>query len=168
MDSDNTIENPDKPKKHPGSENLKPFLPGVSGNPAGRKAGSMNRKTLYRKYLDMAALKTVNTRLQPALDGCLPADMPKTVAEQIGMVLALEALNGDMQAIKEIMDGAHGKIVEKTESTTTIKQMGKIIAEPVDVQKNGEISQGFELTFDIGADPDNHAESDEIEVQDDA
>jgi phage terminase small subunit len=45
--------------------------------------------------------------------------------------------------------------------------MGKIIAEPVGVQKPGQPTEAFELTFDIGSDPDNVIKPSNTEEEDD-
>jgi hypothetical protein len=109
----------------------------------GRKKGAKNRKTLYSQFLNLPALSTANKRLAPALEGCNPADMPKTIEEQVIASIVLQALSGDLAAAKELMDGIHGKITEKVDMTNNINAMGTV-----------KDDTGRALTFDIGSEPD--------------
>lgn len=76
--------------------NLKPWQPGQSGNPAGRKPGSKNISTIIQKLLDQYA--TADT-LSKSSVGELVDGMPTTYAEAVAMVAIYKALNGDMRAI---------------------------------------------------------------------
>jgi len=85
-------------------ENLKSYEPGQSGNPAGRPKGSRGRATIVKEWLEvMESVKNPITGLK------------ETLQQQDIMTLALikKARAGDVNAYKELMDSAHGKIVEK-------------------------------------------------------
>lgn len=90
---------------HPGSENLKPWQPGQSGNPEGKAPGTKNRATILREIL---ALKDKNGI---------------TNEYKVDAALFDKALEGDLTAIKEIKDTMHGKIVDKSEQIHTFTQM---------------------------------------------
>jgi hypothetical protein len=80
-----------------------PFEPGQSGNPAGRKVGSVSLKGILRRLLD--------TRLpnEPdLLDEGKARDM--TAGEKLVMNLVIRALaDGDARAIKDIIEMLEGK-----------------------------------------------------------
>jgi len=80
------------------------FQPGECGNPAGRPKGSRNRASIVKEWLEvMESVKNPITGLK------------ETLQQQDIMTLALikKARAGDVNAYKELMDSAHGKIVEK-------------------------------------------------------
>lgn len=105
-------ENKDQKPPHPGLANLKPYVPGQSGNPKGRPKGIMNRKSLFMKYLEMAAFADI-AKVQKAQSGVdLPAE---TVAEQIAGIVVAKALGGDKEAIEMVFDNALDKMAEKSE-----------------------------------------------------
>lgn len=91
-------------------ENLKePWKKGESGNPKGRPKGSRNRSTIVKEWLE-AKEDTTN-----------PITGEKQSLEQQDiMTLALikKARKGDVQAYKELMDSAHGKLTQHTDVTT--------------------------------------------------
>jgi len=85
-------------------ENLTSYVPGQSGNPAGRPKGARSRSTIVREWLE------VQERVTNEITG-----LDETLQQQDIMTLALikKARAGDVNAYKELMDSAHGKIVEK-------------------------------------------------------
>jgi len=85
-------------------ENLTSYVPGQSGNPAGRPKGARSRSTIVREWLE------VQERFTNEITG-----LDETLQQQDIMTLALikKARAGDVNAYKELMDSAHGKIVEK-------------------------------------------------------
>lgn len=91
-----------------GEENLKPFPPGVSGNPEGKKKGTRNRSTIVREALEAVAE-----------DGVMFVDKA-TIA-----ILA-KALTGDVQAFKELMDSGYGKTVESLEIKSDNNHTGAV------------------------------------------
>lgn len=82
-----------------GYDNLIPAKPGEVRNPNGRPKGSRNRSTIYREWLEFNS---------PSGEANLDSVM---------RALILKASEGDVPAIKEIMDGAFGKIADKQELT---------------------------------------------------
>lgn len=90
--------------QHP---NLKPFKPGQSGNPLGRVPGSKNRATIARILAETEIEGT-------ALDG----KSGFFTAESLYMAaLVRKALEGDINAIKELQDTLYGKLTDKQELT---------------------------------------------------
>ena len=95
----------------PNPENIEQhkFKPGESGNPNGRPKGARNRSTLVREWLE------VKQKEKNPLTGQVE------VLEQqdlITLALIKKAKKGDVQAYKELMDSAHGKIEQKTDITS--------------------------------------------------
>lgn len=95
----------------PNPENIEQhkFKPGESGNPNGRPKGSRNRSTLVREWLE------VKQKEKNPLTGQV-----EELEQQDLITLALikKAKKGDVQAYKELMDSAHGKIEQKTDITS--------------------------------------------------
>jgi len=95
----------------PNPENIEQhkFQPGESGNPSGRPKGSRNRSTLVREWLE------VKQKEKNPLTGHV-----EELEQQDLITLALikKAKKGDVQAYKELMDSAHGKIEQKTDITS--------------------------------------------------
>jgi hypothetical protein len=95
----------------PNPENIEQhkFQPGESGNPNGRPKGARNRSTLVREWLE------VKTKERNPITG-----ETEELEQQDMMTLALikKAREGDVQAYKELMDSAHGKIEQKTDITS--------------------------------------------------
>ena len=85
------------------AENLKPYQPGQSGNPAGRPPGARNRATLLRELLAQP-VKAYNPTTQQE------ERMP--LEQALGLSLVKTALKGGpagVAAWREIMDSIHGK-----------------------------------------------------------
>jgi len=95
----------------PNPENIEQhkFKPGESGNPNGRPKGARNRSTLVREWLE------VKQKEKNPLTGQV-----EELEQQDLITLALikKAKKGDVQAYKELMDSAHGKIEQKTDITS--------------------------------------------------
>ena len=88
----------------PNPENLKPWKPGQSGNPAGKARG-----------------RSVTSRLRDLLDavelGGKPIPNGKQVADLLAEVIVKNALKGDHRFVATVLDRAEGKVVDKTEIT---------------------------------------------------
>lgn len=82
-----------------GEDNLTPWPPGVSGNPAGKPKGARNRSTIVREILEAVAE-----------DGQMYVD--KAV-----FAVMVKAMAGDVPALKELLDSGYGKVSDKTELT---------------------------------------------------
>jgi hypothetical protein len=95
----------------PNPENIEQykFQPGESGNPNGRPKGARNRSTLVREWLE------VKQKERNPITG-----QTEELEQQDMMTLALikKAREGDVQAYRELMDSAHGKIEQKTDITS--------------------------------------------------
>ncbi len=143
-----------------GSDNLTPYVKGESGNPNGRPKGSRNRSTIIREILDAAAAESLKSK-----NGLDLGVQPKTIFDQMVLAQVVKAVAvGDTAAFKELADGAFGKVTDKLQQTVQYKKMGRVIAEPVvDPAKPDSAPKAFELTFDVGEDPANTTEEEEIE-----
>ena len=95
------------------AHNLVPFPKGRSGNPSGRPKGSKNRTTLVRELLEM------ESSFNNPLSG---KDQTLTYAEQIIIAQIAEARKGNVQAFKELMDSAYGKMKEVHQFEETEKE----------------------------------------------
>lgn len=80
-------------KKYP---NLKPWQPGQSGNPAGRKVGSKNVSTIVRELLKQDADTDilVSTKVADLANG-----RPTSYAQAIVLAMLRKALEGNVQAV---------------------------------------------------------------------
>lgn len=85
------------------------FEKGISGNPNGRPKGVRNRSTLVREWLE------VKQKAKNPITG-----QTEDLEQQDLMTLALikKAREGDVQAYRELMDSAHGKVEQKTDITS--------------------------------------------------
>lgn len=80
-------------KKYP---NLKPWQPGQSGNPAGRKIGSKNVSTIVRELLEQDADTNIliSTKIADLANGT-----PTSYAQAIVLAMLRKALGGNVQAV---------------------------------------------------------------------
>ena len=76
---------------HPGSNNLKPWKPGQSGNPKGRPRGRKNIRTILEETLYKPVTITENGRKRKA-----PA------IEALFLSLLRKSLDGDMRAFEKL------------------------------------------------------------------
>lgn len=92
-------------------KNLKPFPPGVSGNPAGRPKGQKDYATIYRE-----ALVKLGTSLNKD---------PETLEAEIILTGLLNAKKGDYRFYKDVLDRIHGTPVNttKVDHTTLGKEI---------------------------------------------
>jgi len=77
---------------------------GVSGNPSGRPKGSLNRSTLYRKFLDLEESFTNPITGQAE---------EMSLGERLALTVILKGLDGDLNATKEALDSGYGKVPDK-------------------------------------------------------
>ncbi|MGE0109042.1 MAG: DUF5681 domain-containing protein [Bdellovibrionales bacterium] len=118
------------------AENLTPWQEGQSGNPSGKRKGTLNRATILKRYLS-ANLKEAPEDIPIELEGRI------TVEEAISLALIKKALSGDIAAIREVQDTVYGKIVETSEISHSYTQMGNVMVRLSDGTMCG-------LTFDVG------------------
>jgi hypothetical protein len=92
------------------------FEAGQSGNPNGRPTGAVSVKAELRKLMDIILQGEIN----PLTD--LPEDMP--TGRKIALNLAMKAVaDGDLGAIKTIMEHIDGKATERIEHSGTINRV---------------------------------------------
>ncbi len=89
--------------------NLKPYSKGVSGNPAGKIAGTKSRKILLRQWLDFE-----DEFDNPLKDPSAPLEK-MSVESRIILALIKKAISGDLPSIIEIQDTLYGKIKNTVE-----------------------------------------------------
>lgn len=114
-------------------KNLKPWKPGVSGNPAGRTKGSKNLSTILRELED------------EDFDWDKVPIKSKELAKQIGapwkaiMFTALaKAYSGDVRAMEWLRKGAYGDKMDITSDGEQITTQPIIISEITSRQAQGE------------------------------
>ena len=90
------------PKGNP--QNLKPFKKGENGGSNGRPVGAKGRSTILKKWI------SIHTKVK---DPATQEEIPGTIEDKINLSLICKALEGDIQAIKEINDTLYGKIPDK-------------------------------------------------------
>lgn len=82
-------------------KNLKPWKPGQSGNPAGRKPGSKNVSTIVRELLEQDAIESVlgGIPLSKSIKG-----KSTSYAQAMVLVMIQKALEGDVRAVRWLAD----------------------------------------------------------------
>lgn len=121
-DSGNNINNVQETGRERSNKNLIPAKPGDVKNPNGRPKGSLNRKTIFKRLLECAALDAIH-KMQTEAMGGIPEEMkPQTVADQLAMQLIIAAMTGDRDAINDVFDNACDKLTEtkKIEGNMTL------------------------------------------------
>lgn len=100
-------------------ENLKPFKPGESGNPAGRPKGTKNMSTILKEMLE----------LEIEVDG-----VKITQKDAIIKKLIQKSTAGELSAIQEIFDRTEGKAKQeiKHEIQKGIINIDPIADDPTD------------------------------------
>jgi hypothetical protein len=99
--------------------NLKPIEKGEVRNPNGRPLGSKNTKTILERFLNLEMdQKNPFTQSTESM----------SVLELMNLKQIANALEGDLQAYKEVIDRYEGKVVVKSEVvaevTTNIISLG--------------------------------------------
>jgi hypothetical protein len=101
----------------PNPENIERYKmkKGTTLNPKGRPKGARNRSTLAREWLE------VSEKVKNPITGVI-----EQLEQQDIMTLALikEARKGNVQAYKELMDSAYGKVTQPTDITTQGDKLG--------------------------------------------
>ena len=102
--------------KNTGIENLKPWKPGESGNPAGRPKGQRDYATIYREAL--IKLATLNNKTEEEIEN------------EILSNALLSARKGDYRFYKDLIDRLYGTPVSRTELTGKGGSELKIVFDP--------------------------------------
>jgi hypothetical protein len=120
---------------NPNIENLKPFKPGEDErrNTAGRPPGTKDRSTIFRKWLEVGA-KIVNLETGEEEDG--------TIEDKLAVKVIAEALKGDIQAAKEVLDSVYGKAPQSVklsgDSENPIQFISNYVSQPGNEPLNDE------------------------------
>ena len=104
------ISEPSEPNLSPKERsiaNLKPFTAGISGNLLGRPPGIKDRRLIAKEVAEVL----INAK---GVDG---AEVHMTAEHAMVAALFRKAIDGDVNAIKEIQDTLYGKITDKQEIT---------------------------------------------------
>ncbi len=82
-------------------KNLKPWKPGQSGNPTGRKPGSKNVSTIVRELLEQDVMEGVlgGIPLSKSIKG-----KSTSYAQAMVLVMIQKALEGDVRAVRWLAD----------------------------------------------------------------
>jgi hypothetical protein len=83
----------------------------------GRKKGSVSLVYVLKKLLK----KEIDIK-----DPFTKAQSKAQLREAVALALVTKALKGDVSAIKEIIERVDGKVLQKTEITSSIKQIGEM------------------------------------------
>jgi hypothetical protein len=103
--------------------NLIPIQKGEVRNPNGRPIGALNRSTILRKWADVRT-QIVNPETKEIEAG--------TLEDKLALALWARAIDGDVQAIKEVLDSLYGKANQATDITTNGKDINTITISIVD------------------------------------
>lgn len=91
------------------------FLPGQSGNPGGRPAGSKNRSTIAREVLDMPC--DIPDEIFEKLLPYYPALTRKTTIEKLATLvqMARAIKKEDVNSYKAVLDSSYGGVKQSIE-----------------------------------------------------
>jgi hypothetical protein len=92
-----------------GHENIIPPKKGEIRNPNGRPKGSLNSKTILKRFLEIT--KNMTNPLNEEVE-----DM--SMIEIMHLKQIANAINGDLSAYKEILDRYEGKVTQQIDTTT--------------------------------------------------
>lgn len=99
------------------TQNLKPFKPGQSGNPAGRPKGARGRATIIRRWLEA---------IDKAKNPITGDTEQMSVEDRMTLAILAKALKGDTNAYKALMDSAYGAPKQEIEETSTQEVITRI------------------------------------------
>lgn len=111
-------------ENHP---NLKPWKPGQSGNPAGRKIGSKNVSTIVCELLEQDASEQLLTNSNIAE---LANGKPTSYAQAIVLAMLKKALEGNVQAVCWLTEQKERNYATK-DSGNGLFQTSKLLVEIV-------------------------------------
>lgn len=94
-----------------GIDNLTPWLPGTSGNPAGKAPGTRNWSSIIQDLLNDPDLAESMLEKKPGWWDKLPN---KNMHEAIGVAMGIKAMNGDVKAATWLRKTAYGDKIDIT------------------------------------------------------
>ena len=103
-----------------GTKNLIPAQKGEVRNPAGRPKGSKNRSTIVKKWLE--TLTQIPEEEDGETDPRFGKKKKAMLVDQMTLAVIDKALKGDVQAYKELLDSAYGKVTEQVENKHTFPE----------------------------------------------
>ena len=83
-------------------KNLKPFKPGISGNPLGKPRGTLNTATIIKKILQTKAVLEEHPLTHKH-------DVTLSVQKMLVLAMVKEALHGNVRAFMSLVERAEGK-----------------------------------------------------------
>lgn len=121
------------------------FRPGQSGNPKGKKPGTLNKRTELVKLLEPYATSLINKTVELALNGdinalrlCIERLVPKAKEHSIQVVIPDTKGKTVKEVLKEILASLHGQQI-------TISELKSIIALVHDDDNEFSESERLEL-----------------------
>lgn len=95
------------------------FKPGQSGNPKGKKKGTLHRKTLAKMYLELACdIVPFPEEVQKVIDH-VNSELGKTMSNQEALMICavIHAAKGSSKHLEILLDSAHGKLSQEVINT---------------------------------------------------
>jgi hypothetical protein len=127
----------------PGNKYGNRFKPGESGNPSGRPAGSKNVSTILREMLQQIAPKEVIS--SKFVKEFCKGKKRVTIADAIAARLLMSAIvQGDLQAIREVIDRLEGKSTQKLDVDMQVNDWRQM-AEAAGISEADVISEAEQL-----------------------
>ena len=100
-----------------------PWVKGQSGNPNGRSSGALDRRSMWKKYVDPKVPQMLELGIQMALEGnenvlilFLKRILPKVTKDSL-----------DEQITEANIELAHAKIAEMSEVRTMLEEIKRIV-----------------------------------------
>jgi hypothetical protein len=106
-------------------DNPKPFVKGQSGNPAGRPKGTRNRSTIVREWME--AIERTKNPITGETEELSQADIAT-------LAVLKKARSGDVNAYRELMDSAFGKVPDRVIDETNQQRKLVIVTTDKDIE----------------------------------
>jgi hypothetical protein len=121
----------------PNPENIIPPKKGEIRNPKGKPKGTLNRSTLLKKWL------AVQTKIKRPDNG---SEEQVPLSDAIALGIIRQAMKGDVNAYKEIMDTLYGKLTDKIDHTTGGEKLQNniVVSEKAQAKKISDLLSKFD------------------------
>ena len=121
----------------PNPGNIIPPKKGEIRNPKGKPKGTLNRSTILKKWL------TVQTKIKRPDDG---SEEQVSLSDAIALGIIRQAMKGDVNAYKEIMDTLFGKMTDKIDHTTKGEKLQNniVVSEKAQAKKIKDLLSKFD------------------------